>query len=285
MKKRQFSGLSVIIILFFVSVMNFQCQQSTEKKQGETQEEVADKPGEEKHDVKSEEKSHGGVQWSYSGDTGPENWENLSESFATCGGNQQSPVDISNANSDVYLSPLNLQYKTVNEVTAINNGHSVQVNMPEGSVFNYKRSKYALKQFHFHTPSEHTITGEALPMEIHLVHVNDSADICVIGLMVVEGQENELLGSLIGDFPEDAGEENKIEVEFNLNHLLPEIRSYYNYTGSLTTPPCTEGVNWFVMKNAVEASADQIQAISDMMPPNNARPVQPLNDREILVME
>lgn len=219
--------------------------------------------------------------WSYEAETGPEHWKNLCDDFADCGGKVQSPIDISTTVEDASLKELDTDYKMINKLNAINNGHTVQVNYLPGSTFTIDSSIYELKQFHFHTPTEHTFNGKPYPMEIHLVHVNAEGQIAVIGIIVKEGEENPFFTPMINKLPDNEGKTADVEMQIDVNQLLPADKKYFNYTGSLTTPPCTEGVKWFVMKNHIEASGQQIKAISEMMPRFNARPVQELNGREV----
>jgi len=226
----------------------------------------------------AEEKEHK-KHWSYEGEASPEHWKELNEEFEACGGKNQSPIDITGAVKDKALKALSLTYKELTELTILNNGHTVQINYPEG-VFKLNDLDYKLAQFHFHCPSEHTVNGQSFAMEAHLVHKTADGKIAVIGLMVKEGKENQVFKAIWGDLPAEVDTISK-QIKINVNQLLPAKLNYYHYEGSLTTPPCTEGVQWFVLKMPVEASKEQLAKIASIMPNHNARPVLPLNGRII----
>ncbi len=229
-------------------------------------------------EVKHETHEH---KWTYEGEKGPENWAGLSEEYSPCGGKLQSPIDISNSYDEPSLRALNIEYQAITELELVNNGHSVQANIPNGCFLNIDGKKFNLLQFHFHCPSEHTINGEAAASEIHLVHAIDNK-IAVIGLLLNEGNENPALAKFIDQIPAHDGDKANVEgMEFNPAELLPQDKGYFTYPGSLTTPPCTESVHWFVMKQILEASTEQINTLKNAMPPNNARPVQAINGRLI----
>lgn len=216
--------------------------------------------------------------FSYEGDTGPENWGDLSEDYETCSiGESQSPVDIAAA-SEEDIANVTVDYKTVSPMRIINNGHSVQVNIDEGSTATIDGVVYNLKQFHFHSPSEHTIDGEHQAMELHLVHGSDDGASAVLSVMLREGEANEALEPVFSNFPTEPGDEVPIDVTVDPAAFLPASALTYRYSGSLTTPPCTEGINWVVMAEPVEISADQIALFPY---DGNNRPLQELNDREI----
>ncbi len=224
----------------------------------------------------------GKAHWSYQGEDGPEKWATLCPDYATCNGERQSPVDLSSALSTEAKVTIDRTYHCVSNIEIVNNGHSVQVNF-KGDVVNVMTidgKPYELKQFHFHCPSEHTLDGKHFAGEAHFVHVADDGEISVIGLFIKEGKKNELLEQIIRNIPVKPGEKHLITEEICPAKEFSPNDKYYIYEGSLTTPPCTEGVNWFVRKKVMEASKEQIETIKKVMPPHNARPVQPLNDRE-----
>jgi len=228
------------------------------------------------------EQTHAEVHWSYEGETGPENWKNICKgSNCQCGGTNQSPIDLSATTLDKGLKPLMLNYVVATNTELINNGHTVQVNIAPGSKFMLDSSEYELKQFHFHCPSEHTVKGKSFPMEIHLVHANADGKIAVVGILTKEGKENAFLKACLDTIPDEANEKVSNSVKLDITKLLPVKKKYFSYSGSLTTPPCTEGVSWFVMKAPIEVSKDQLAALGAAMPPNNARPVQALNERVV----
>lgn len=221
--------------------------------------------------------------WSYEGETGPANWGGLSEDYSACNGTHQSPIDLTGAIVNPELTALALNYLAAETLNFINNGHTVQVNYPAGSTFTFGELEYELKQFHFHAGSEHTVDGVQAPMEVHLVHLTPEGDIAVIGILFKEGEANEAFSTIWDMFPAESGASVDEAVNFDLNTVFPEKMSYFNYSGSLTTPPCTEAVQWVVLTETITASAEQIESIKTKMPTNNFRPVQALNDRSISV--
>jgi carbonic anhydrase len=231
-------------------------------------------------DAEAEDDSHGEApHWSYQGDTGPAAWGSLDEAFASCDiGLSQSPIDITAAVAqDLVDIQFNYQPSSLN---IVNNGHTIQVNYDPGSYIMLNNVQYNLLQFHFHTPSEHTIDGAFSDLEIHLVHANADGGLAVVGAMMKAGAENATLQAVWNRAPATEGPEEKYDQSINVEDLLPAGRLTYRYSGSLTTPPCSEGVNWNVLTDSVEVSADQVAAFQSLFSANN-RPVQPLNDREI----
>ncbi len=228
------------------------------------------------------------VHWSYEGSENPSHWAKLSSEFATCEtGHSQSPIDIHSFQaktlSQTIDADIEFDYRSA-PLEVINNGHTIQVNYSEGSSVKINGQKYELLQFHFHTPSEHTFEGKAYPMEAHLVHKNASGNYAVIGLLIQAGQENQLMKTIWAQIPE-TGKVNTIkDISIDVSSFLPANQSYYNYQGSLTTPPCSEGVDWYVMKQPIEADKAQIEQFSAIYQ-LNARPVQPLHGRMIHIAE
>ena len=222
----------------------------------------------------------GAVHWSYSGDEGPENWARLTPEFGACDGRNQSPVNLTGF-VEAELAPIAMAYQAGgNEM--LNNGHTIQVNYGAGSSITVDGVGYELKQFHFHAPSENHIDGASYPMEAHLVHADRDGNLAVIAVMFEEGAENAALTGIWPSMPANAGDKQALASAFDVSSLLPENRDYYRFNGSLTTPPCTEGVRWLVMKAPVSASKDQIEAFKHVMHHPNNRPVQPVNARVIL---
>jgi carbonic anhydrase len=214
--------------------------------------------------------------WEYDGDSAPETWPVCT---SDCGGNAQSPVNIAGATTDASLMALETHYEQV-PIELINNGHTVEFEYEAGSVLKLNGDDYALLQFHFHTSSEHTVDGTQYPMEAHLVHRNSAGALAVIGIFFEEGSENAFLKNFSDHLPAAAEDHFSSEDVVNVESLLPSNAHYYTYTGSLTTPPCSEIVTWLVMKAPVEASALQISAMHSIVH-DNYRPVQPLNGRTI----
>jgi carbonic anhydrase len=225
----------------------------------------------------------GSVHWSYTGEEGPTHWGELADEFMMCsGGVNQSPVDLV-ADIHADLPVLEFDYYS-SHVNQINNGHTIQQNVEPGSFLRMPSlgESYELKQFHFHSPSEHTVNGESFDMEIHFVHVNEKGGLLVVGILMKEGKEHPVLSKLWAFMPKNAGETIQQPTGIEETDLLPSTIDYFTYGGSLTTPPCSEGVRWVVLKNTVEASAAQIDVFKSRIGEANYRPIQPHNARMIL---
>jgi carbonic anhydrase len=219
--------------------------------------------------------------WSYSGEEGPNKWGKLDSTYAACSnGKTQSPVDIRGARK-ADLPALKFDYQVV-PLNIIDNGHTIQVNYPAGSTLTVGKKIYALKQFHFHHPSEEHVNGQGYDMVAHLVHTDAEGHLAVVAVFLKKGNANALIGSLWQNLPTERGKAVDVsKVALNAKDLLPDDSGYYTFAGSLTTPPCSEGVTWYVMKNPLTLSDAQVAAFARLYP-ENARPIQPLNDREIL---
>lgn len=219
--------------------------------------------------------------WGYEGEGSPGNWGGLRPEFSLCGlGQFQSPVDIRPTFS-ADLPDLAFDYRS-SPLEILNNGHTVQVNFPEGSVLNAGGVLHRLLQLHFHTPSENTIDGKAYSMEMHLVHRTEAGTLGVVGVMIGEGGHNEAAEKTWRHLPpRKTGAVTHEDVTVNAAELLPSDLRYYRFMGSLTTPPCTEGVNWYVLREPVYFSKGQVEKFRRIFP-MNARPVQPLNSRMIV---
>ncbi|HIC08738.1 MAG TPA: carbonic anhydrase family protein [Aquificales bacterium] len=223
------------------------------------------------------------VHWGYEGDIAPQYWGDLSPAFIMCKiGKNQSPIDISKEGlTKACLQPLEVNYSADAKVF-LNNGHTVKVETAGESYIVLDGRKFYLRQFHFHTPSEHTINGKHYPMEVHFVHTDRYGNIAVVGVLFKVGKRNPALDRLIPYMPYKVGEKNYLPLKFNPVYLFPQNRDYYRYSGSLTTPPCSEGVRWVVFKEVVEVSPEQLEAFERAIGVENNRPVQPLNARRIL---
>ncbi len=260
-----------LVLIFFVSCSNSNKNDNKGTKNDETEQL--------KHnDSKKDSKN---VHWSHhKGEDGPENWKNLCDDFADCGGNSQSPINIDNNSifkvNDLVTAVFNYGKSKVN---IINNGHTVQFNIDGENNVNLNGKNYKLLQFHYHALSEHTIDGKHFPIEVHFVHKHSDTDYAVIGVMYVEGKENKLLKKYLDKIPTSKGD-FKSNDTIDILEILPDNKSYYYYNGSLTTPPCTEIVNWYILKNPLEASKEQIEKFSEILH-NNYRPVQPINGRKV----
>ncbi|MGR3316886.1 MAG: carbonic anhydrase [Candidatus Anammoxibacter sp.] len=228
---------------------------------------------------------HGGhgAHWGYEGNEGPNKWGSLADEYALCGkGNSQSPVDISmTGNVVVDTGGIKFHYEDT-PLAIVNNGHTVQVNYKSDSYINIGARKYKLLQFHFHSPSENMVEGKHYNMEVHFVHKNDDNQLAVVAVFLKEGKENPFIKTLWDNLPSEVNHENVVEkISINAADLLPQDGSYYHFTGSLTTPPCSEHVNWNVLKTPVEVSKDQIKTFLTLIG-QNARPAQPLFARSVI---
>lgn len=221
--------------------------------------------------------------WTYEGEEGADHWGELDPAYAACAeGMEQSPIDLTNAEAfDLVDVATSYQASTL---TILNNGHTVQANYDAGSTMTVNGHTYELKQFHFHTPSEHTIAGQSFPLEVHFVHADADGHLAVIGVMLTEGAaDNAAFAPVFNAMPAEAAEPAVVEgATIDANAMLPEDQLYYTYRGSLTTPPCSEGVRWIVMTTPVELSAAQIEAFQSIFE-LNARPAQPINARGLLL--
>lgn len=225
------------------------------------------------------------VHWSHKkGEDGPENWKNLCPGFADCGGKAQSPINIitENAVNEDKLSNLVINYST-SPTEIINNGHTVQFNISGDHTLTVGDKVYELIQFHYHAHSEHAINGEYYPIEVHFVHKYSDDDLAVVGIMFTPGEEYEVFNKNIDSLP-GVGEAYNPDYLLDLSHLNESKPSYYYYKGSLTTPPCTEIVNWIVLKDPIEASESQITRLAEILH-NDFRPEMPLNDRTVYKFE
>jgi carbonic anhydrase len=219
--------------------------------------------------------------WGYAGEAGPENWSKLDPKFAMCAlGRNQSPIDLAGF-VEADLKPLKLVYRP-GAVDIVNNGHTVQVNYAPGSTLDVNGRSFELKQFHFHAPSENRIAGRQFPLEAHLVHADKEGNLAVVAVMFQAGATNALLAKLWEKLPAKAGEKAGLPAGLDVALFLPADRDYYRFNGSLTTPPCSEGVWWLVMKKPASASAAQIDQFTRTIGFANNRPVQPVNARPVL---
>ena len=240
------------------------------------------------------------VDWSYTGNNGPSYWGNLDTSFSAChSGKTQSPINIANsvkpASFDLAIKYQSAPLVIVNDgetslminhkPVIIHQGHAVQLNFaPNGTkeIIVFKGKAYHLKEFHFHTPGETAVNGKIEPMEIHFVHQSEDEQVAVLAVLVREGEANQELAEIIDDIPTDHGVAHEVTNEtVNPVNLMPLKKSYYYFAGSLTTPPCTEGLHWIVMPDTITASKEQIDAFKKAVGGDNARPLQPGNQRNI----
>jgi len=231
------------------------------------------------HEKTARSPHHGSLHWGYQGAGAPYYWGDLKEEFATCkSGRHQSPIDISAA-VITSLPDIQIHYNDT-AFNVVNNGHAIQVNYQKGSYILVAGKRYNLLQFHFHSPSEHTIGGKRYDMVAHLVHQAGDGQLAVIALMMKQGRANPLIEALWAQLPKTGDTNTIADKAVNVRALLPHDKSYFNYSGSLTTPPCSEDVNWMVLTAPVEVSADQIARFRQVVP-YDARPVQAINGRTL----
>jgi len=226
---------------------------------------------------------HQDAHWGYKGDTGPAHWGELSEKFALCSsGENQSPIDIK-SDYDVKLPVIEFTY-TAKPTKVLNNGHTIQVDISEGSSIKVAGKTFQLKQFHFHTPSENTIDGKSFPLEAHFVHrSSDTNEFAVVAVMFEEGDANPILDKIWEKMPTEARKSEKLNGdELDYTQLQPDDKDYYRFNGSFTTPPCTEGVYWHVLKKPLTASKAQIETFLKTMHHPNNRNIQEVGARVIV---
>ena len=218
--------------------------------------------------------------WTYEGATGPEHWSALDPANTPCSqGHEESPIDLRGARK-VALPALTFDYKPA-EWKIVDNGHTVQVIVPPGSSMVAGGDRYELVQFHFHHPSEEAIAGKHFDMVIHMVHKDQYGHLAVVAVLLADGAPNVVIQKLWDSLPKKEGEVDAVGAPLDPGMLLPVSHGYYTFVGSLTTPPCSEGVRWFVMKAPLKISVSEEQAFAKLFP-NNARPVQPWNGRTVL---
>lgn len=221
------------------------------------------------------------AHWEYEGTHGPANWGTLDTAYKTClVGKQQSPIDIRHVQSAATLPGITFSYQPA-PLRVIDNGHTIQVIYAPGSFITVGNQKYELQQFHFHHPAEERVFGKPYPMVAHLVHTNASGQLAVVAVLLTEGAANLAVERVWKYLPDEKGKElapDKVTV--NANDLLPAMRGYYTFDGSLTTPPCSEGVTWFVLKDPSQVSSEEIATFAQRYA-HNARPLQPVNGRTI----
>ena len=227
--------------------------------------------------VSAGEKPH----WGYVGLEGPEYWGEIDPAYSLCSkGKNQSPINLRRmVESD--LLPMTVNYRSFG-TEILNNGHTIQVKVQPGSTIEVDGHEFELNQFHFHSPSENTIDGHSYPMEGHFVHADKEGNLAVISVLFKTGEKNVELQKAWAHMPEKSGETRTLPTSIDPKVLLPHNLDYYRFNGSLTTPPCTEGVWWFVMKHFQAASEEQIETFARTIDHPNNRPVQPIGARVIL---
>lgn len=218
--------------------------------------------------------------WNYEGVTGPEQWGALDPRYANCAeGRQQSPVDITGATRP-HPDQVRFNYAP-SALKLVNTGRTIQVNYDPGSYLTIGSRRYDLLQFHFHSPGEHTIDGQVYDMETHLVHRSADRQLAIVAVLMAVGEENATIQTLWDNLPSEEGIDTAIRgVTIDVQAWIPPKMTYYAYSGSLTTPPCSGGVRWIILQTPATISAAQVESFTDRFP-RNARPVQPLNDRAL----
>ncbi|MDH3326228.1 MAG: carbonic anhydrase family protein [Gammaproteobacteria bacterium] len=221
----------------------------------------------------------GNKHWSYVGMEGPSHWASLSDEFGLCeSGNTQSPINIAGEHQ-MNLRDIEFDYSDSTDSVVVNNGHTIQVNYAAGSSALIGGKKYNLLQFHFHSPSEHQIHGKHADLVAHLVHKSDDGQLAVVAVLFDRGANNSFLSPVWKVMPTAKGEAIVPGI-LRVEDLLPADKGYFNYSGSLTTPPCSEGVNWNILTTHAPVSSAQVVAFAKIFP-KSIRPVQNVNDRMI----
>ncbi len=228
--------------------------------------------------------------WDYGPEHGPASWGGLSPEFIDCAeGKHQSPIDFGAAAAGKTPEP-RMQYGPAtlrivhheHQEDVVNTGHSIQVNVAGGDTLTVGGEAFALVQYHFHSPSEHTVKGKHFPMEMHLAHMSATGGLAVVGVFIEEGAHNAAFDPVWANLPKEKSVETHLEhVQIDIDDLLPADRSTYRYEGSFTTPPCSEGVKWLVLTTPVQLSSEQIRTFRAILD-GNSRPVQPLHERTVI---
>jgi carbonic anhydrase len=220
------------------------------------------------------------TEWDYEGERGPSSWGTLDPAFVSCStGLSQSPIDLRGADS-MPAERIRAAYRPT-PLLVENNGHTVEGIPEEEQTLRIGAKRFGLVQFHFHTPSEHAVTGRRFPLEVHFVHQAEDGERAVFGVLVRRGDRNEAFADL-GRLPRRAGGETEVDEHVNLRGLMPRRLTAFRYDGSLTTPPCSEGIRWNVADSYIEMSRRQIRRLRAIIGPS-ARPLQPRNGRELTV--
>jgi carbonic anhydrase len=218
------------------------------------------------------------VTWSYEGKDGPENWGKLSAEFSTCStGSTQSPIDVTES-IDANLKPLKLLQKfPAKEILQSN--HSIQVNFKDGNIVAIDNMTFKLKQANIRTPSEHKIQGKSFPLEVQFLHTDTKGKVAIVSVLFKEGRANSGLAKIIKQLPNDSDKPAALKSRLLASEMIPSNQDYYRFSGSLTTPPCTEGINWVLIKTPMTASKEQLETLAYR---DNNRPLQPINARIIV---
>ena len=222
--------------------------------------------------------------WGYEGGTGPTHWgeiEHEHDKHLMCrDGVYQSPIDINHV-LGTNLMKLDFHYSST-PIQITNNSHTIHLNYNPGSFISWENERFELIQYHFHSPSEHHVNGKHFDMEVHLVHKTSDHLYVVVAILVKQGKHNPSIQKIWDRIPTKTNKEFWHENEFfNVSDLLPSTREYFHYSGSLTTPPCSENVSWFVLGHPIEVSSEQIHYFQKFIE-HNARPIQKMHHRIIV---
>jgi carbonic anhydrase len=210
--------------------------------------------------------------WSYEGETGPANWGKINSDWAKCGtGTRQSPIDLRDG-MKVDLEQIAFDYRP-SGFNVVDNGHTVQVSVGLGNYITVQNRTYELVQFHFHRPSEERINGRGTEMVVHLVHKDGEGRLAVVAVLLERGAANSMIQTVWNNLPLEKHDTYTPAVTVDVNEILPAKREYFTFMGSMTEPPCNEGVLWLVMKNPMPASPAQMALFSRLYP-LNSRPIQ-----------
>lgn len=221
-----------------------------------------------------------GAHWSYEGPNGPAHWGDADAASKVCSaGSQQSPIDIQSSIRSA-LPQLQISWRKKPDMI-VNNGHTIQIDAEPGNGLKAGADTYELLQYHFHHPSEHLINGKNFPMEVHFVHRNAAGSLAVVGVLMTAGKTNAAFSKVVANMPAKAGPAVKISGGIDANLMLPAKRNYYRYAGSLTTPPCSEVVNWLLLREPIQVAKTDIDAFAKLFP-MNARPAQKDHRRFVL---
>lgn len=219
--------------------------------------------------------------WSYEGSEDPAHWGKLSPDFSLCDtGKNQSPVNIQGVLKSNH-GKLELAFQQGKQ-QIVNNGHTIQVNVSEGNTLRLDNDTFTLQQFHFHAPSENEIDGKQFPLEAHFVYKDKNGALAVLAQMFQQGKSNPQLAKAWQQIPTAVDQTAVLNKPLDIKALLPKQFNFYRFSGSLTTPPCSEGVRWIVLEQPVSASTEQINQFRSAIHHANNRPIQPLNGRIII---
>ncbi len=233
--------------------------------------------------AEEQKEEHKAVQWSYTGDTGPKYWGDLgAENIACKQGLNQSPIDIKRT-FDARLPAIKFDYSMLIGENIVNNGHSIQINVRKGGLIKLDGKDFFLKQFHYHSPSENMINSRLFPLEAHFVHASEDGELAVVALLYKPGPPDAALDVFIKNLPMNVGDKHRLGAkDLEFLERSKKIKNYFRFNGSLTTPPCTEGVRWIVVQSHPSISRNQLNAFQQALKQPNNRPIQAINARTIL---